>query len=151
MGVALSMAADRQLAEDALQDAYLSIWQKAGHFNADAGSPMSWLTAIVRYRTIDRLRACKGRRREVLLPEKDLAWLAGEDRPPSPNVDGNGGRDIRRCLKQLNENHRRAILLAFYLGLSHGELATRLNSPLGTVKSWIRRGLSNLKTCLDGV
>ncbi len=139
--VALRITRRRETAEDALQDAYVTIWRKAGQYYPDRGAPMAWMTTIVRSRAIDHLRK-----------------RAETDREPAvePVADGydevlvNAGTlEIRGCLDALPENQRKAILLAYYYGLTHPELAVELAAPLGTVKSWVRRGLLQLKECVD--
>jgi RNA polymerase sigma-70 factor, ECF subfamily len=145
-GIALRIARRPALAADALQDAFVQIWQKAGSFSAERGTAEAWLTAIVRYRTLDAMR--KVAREE---PTDDPAL---GDRAEGPQqieqIDRLLSRDaLQRCLGQLDDNQRRSIVLAFVDGLSHAEIAERLPAPLGSVKSWVRRGLLSLRSCLD--
>lgn len=145
--VALKVARRRDLAEDILQDAYCAIWQKAGQYQEDRGRAMAWLVMIVRYRAIDRLRS-QQRRAEDSASE-DLAEIDLPDDWVAHPVGAETALDVRSCLGHLQDNQRRAILLAFYYGLTHEEVAAHLDVPLGTVKSWVRRGLLQLKECLD--
>ena len=139
----------RALAEEALQDVFISIWQQAGQFSAVRGRPMAWMMSIARYRAIDLLR--RERFAPVLvaeLPERSAtgaesvsegsstAWL------PSAEL-------MERCLDLLSDMQARCLELAFVDGSSHEDIARLIGSPLGTVKSWIRRGLRSLRQCLE--
>ena len=145
--VALRLLRERELAQDVLQEAYLAIWQKAGDYRAERGQPLAWMAGIVRNRSIDRLRQLQRQ-------------AAGQEslRATAPNPDWEArlrdheatmARGLRDCLGQLQENQRKAIQLAYYYGLTHEELAEAMNAPLGTVKSWVRRGLLQLKDCFE--
>jgi len=145
-GVALAILRRPELAADALQDAFIQVWQNAQSFSAARGSAAAWLTGIVRYRALDAVR--KGRR-EVLSDDPALG-----DRAEEPDLLERldrrlAGDALKRCLDTLEEKQRRSILLAFVEGLSHAEIAARLNAPLGSVKSWVRRGLLALRSCLE--
>jgi RNA polymerase sigma-70 factor, ECF subfamily len=139
----------RALAEEALQDVFISIWQQAGQFSAIRGRPMAWMMSIARYRAIDLLR--RERFAPVLvaeLPERSTmgaesvsegssaAWL------PSAEL-------MERCLALLSDMQARCLERAFVDGSSHEDIARLIGSPLGTVKSWIRRGLRSLRQCLE--
>jgi RNA polymerase sigma-70 factor (ECF subfamily) len=152
-GVALRMVRDRQLAEEILQEAFVSVWHHAGSYDAARSQPITWLTSIVRNRCLDQLR-----KREV-----DTVTLASDDdedgrgwqpasEGPTPVellLAGADARSVRDCVGALDAGPRQAIALAFFHGLSHAELAAHLREPLGTVKSWVRRGLEQLRHCLD--
>ncbi|HEX6138380.1 MAG TPA: sigma-70 family RNA polymerase sigma factor [Casimicrobiaceae bacterium] len=151
--VAVRIVRDGSVAEEILQEAFVSVWHHAGAYDAAKSQPITWLTSIVRNRCLDRLR-----RREV-----DTVALvsAGEDDAPELDLPsdaptpvelllaGADARAIRDCVETLDAGPRQAIALAFFQGLTHGELAARLREPLGTVKSWVRRGLEKLRRCLD--
>jgi RNA polymerase sigma-70 factor, ECF subfamily len=139
----------RALAEEALQDVFISIWQQAGQFTAARGRPMAWMMSIARYRAIDLLR--RERRAPTLvaeLPERSsidaesesqggsAAWL------PSSEL-------MEPCLALLSDMQARCLELAFIDGSSHEDIAHLMGSPLGTVKSWIRRALRSLRQCLE--
>jgi RNA polymerase sigma-70 factor, ECF subfamily len=145
-GIALRISRRPPLAADALQDAFVQIWQRADSFSAERGSAEAWMTGIVRYRALDAVR--KTAREE---PSDDPALGdRAEDPEQFEQIDRLLSRDaLRRCLGALDENQRRSILLAFVDGLSHGEIAKRLPAPLGSVKSWVRRGLLSLRSCLE--
>ena len=144
LGVALRITRDRALAADALHDAFVQVWQRAGRFDPARGNAEAWLVALVRYRALDLARR---QRREA--PGYDPPEL--EDDQPSALarlVSTAEGAALQRCLQTVGEERRRLITLAFVDGLSHSDLAARLEVPLGTVKSWIRRALLSLKECL---
>ena len=146
--IALRFMRTREAAEDVLQEAYILIWRKAGQYDGSRGQPLSWMATIVRNRAIDRLRSVT---RE---PRDSASWddmLEGVADPQSARQQASAPETmaIQRCLGNLQENQRKAILLAYYYGMTHEELSARLGAPLGTVKSWIRRGLLQLKECLD--
>jgi len=150
--VALRITRDRGTAEEILQEAYVSIWRHAGTYDAAKGQPLTWLTSIVRNRCLDHLR-----RREIdtVTLTRDEGDDDAIDLPsdgPSPVemlLDGAAARAVRDCVDALEGTQKQAIALAFFHGLTHAELARHLRQPLGTVKSWIRRGLERLKRCLD--
>ncbi len=147
LAVALKVTRRRDLAEDVLQDAYCAIWQKAGQFREDRGRAMAWLVMIVRYRAIDRLRSQQRRAEDQ--GAEELSELDLPDALVASPVGSEAALDVRRCLNHLQPNPRRAILLSFYYGLTHEEVSAQMDVPLGTVKSWVRRGLLQLKDCLD--
>jgi RNA polymerase sigma-70 factor (ECF subfamily) len=146
-GICLRILGDRSEAEDALQDIYVNVWRKAGSFDPARASPITWLAALARNRSIDRRRA-RGTR--DMAPVEDAAELpdGGEDALTRLLAAEEGGH-IAACLEELEVRQNGAIRSAFYEGLSYPELAARLAVPLGTVKSWIRRGLLRLKDCLE--
>jgi len=146
--VCLGILGSRALAEEALQDAFVNVWRNAGSFDAAKGAPMTWLISIARNRSLTlRRRAVREVPADI---EAEYARL--EDPKPGPLADAVASaeaRALRACLEVLEELPRRAVLLAYYRGLTHDELAREMAVPLGTVKSWIRRSLSRLKMCLD--
>jgi RNA polymerase sigma-70 factor (ECF subfamily) len=149
--IALRIVRDRASAEEILQEAYVSIWHHAGSYSAARGEPRTWLATIVRNRCLDSLR-----RREldtVAMPRdesgEELDLPADGPTPVELLLASAAARAVRDCVDGLDGAQKQAIALAFYHGLSHAELAAQLREPLGTVKSWIRRGLERLKRCLD--
>jgi RNA polymerase sigma-70 factor (ECF subfamily) len=160
LGVIARLVGRGAVAEDLLQDVYVRIWKAAGQYRPGAGSPMAWLAAAARYRAIDHLRARESR------PEVAVADLhAGseddpEDDPTTRLRDPGAGPAgdfearsqagaVQRCLQGLQSAQQQSISLAYYQGLSHGEIAVHLGAPLGSVKTWVRRGLIALKECLE--
>ena len=158
-GLAFRMLKREQAAEDVLQEAFVSIWKNAASYRSNVGGqelqPMTWLIAIVRNKALDTLRSPSWRK-EVELgdpgePQHDDSPHAEHGASPL-ELFAQAGRalQIQDCLGSLDGTHRQSIALAFYQGLSHGEIASRMGAPLGSVKAWIRRGLEKLKGCLLG-
>ncbi|MGH7119930.1 MAG: sigma-70 family RNA polymerase sigma factor [Acetobacteraceae bacterium] len=143
-GIALRITSQRELAADALHDAFMQVLRQAGRFDPARGSAEAWLVSLVRYRALDIVRR---RRREVLGYEA-VEEPTGEPDALEQLATTEAGEALRLCLGELEEDRRRMIVLAFVEGLSHAELAHRLKLPLGTVKSSIRRSLVKLKECL---
>jgi RNA polymerase sigma-70 factor (ECF subfamily) len=143
-GIALRITRQSSSAADALHDAFLQIWQQAHRFDPERGGPEAWMVGIVRYRALDIVRR---QAREIPGYEPDDR----EDESPDALarlVSTTEGAALHRCLKELEAERRRLVVMAFVDGLSHSELAERLSVPLGTVKSWIRRSLVALRGCL---
>jgi RNA polymerase sigma-70 factor (ECF subfamily) len=140
-GLCLKMLRRRDAAEDALQDAFVNIWRKAGLYDPRRGQPLAWILTVARHVALDRLR----RNRSA---DADVEMMAAEDieAPVAPEA---AAADLDRCLAQLDSMPRQAIMLAYFQGMSHTEIAHRLGAPLGTVKSWLRRGLLQLRDCLE--
>ena len=158
-GVVLRINRDRAQAEDVLQEVYVNVWRAAQSFDAAQSQPLTWLTSIARNRAIDSLR------RRQTEPHTQPAPLSGEgdedkdvyddvaDTTPGPLAllsQASDARALGRCMQGLSAQQRQSVALAFYDGLSHAEVAEQMRQPLGTVKSWVRRALLALKTCLDG-
>jgi RNA polymerase sigma-70 factor, ECF subfamily len=136
----------RALAEEALQDVFVSIWQRAGQFRASRGRPMAWMMSIARYRAIDLLR--HERSAPILVPDlPERAQSADDSREESSWAPAAGL--MERCLGLLNDHQRSCLELAYVGGNSHEDISRLTGNPLGTVKSWIRRGLQSLRKCLE--
>lgn len=144
-GVAMAILRDRDAAADTVQTAFLRVWERAGQFDPARGEARSWLGGIVRFAALDAARA---RGREVLTDDPELGDTAVEPEAFSQLAAAQEGVRLHECLAKLDGKHREGIVLAFVHGLSHAQLAARLNEPLGTIKSWIRRGLLSLRECL---
>ena len=143
-GVALRITRETSLAGDALHDAFLQIWQMAHRYDPDRGGAEAWMVGMVRFRALDIVRR---RAREVPGYEPEEREDESPD-APARLVSTTEGAALHRCLNELEEERRRLVVLAFVDGLSHSELAGRMSVPLGTVKSWIRRSLIQLRGCL---
>jgi RNA polymerase sigma-70 factor (ECF subfamily) len=152
LGVALRILNKRDEAEDVVQEVFVSVWKLAGGYDAAASQPMTWLTAIVRNRSLDVLRR-DIRRPTVALDDDDSHNDIPDERPDPLGLfeQSLDALQIRTCLGELPGNHRQCLALAYYHGMSHGEMAEHLGSPLGSVKAWIRRGLDRMKRCLASV
>jgi RNA polymerase sigma-70 factor (ECF subfamily) len=144
MAVALRVLGRRDAAEDVLQEAFLAIWDKAGLYRAERGAPLTWMAMVVRHRAIDRVRQERRRGEEVFASPDETA-----DVPSLTEAADGPMRDVVACLGRLAPEPRRAIWLALQHGYTHEEVAAHMKRPLGTVKSWIRRGMMDLKECLD--
>ncbi|MET3924454.1 RNA polymerase sigma-70 factor (ECF subfamily) [Devosia sp. 2618] len=137
----------QDLAEEVVQDAFVSVWQRADQYQTGRGSAVGWLITIVRNRALNLLR--DGSRMDYHDGET-LAAIGDRATDASNAFDALAERDaLKSCLGQLDEIKRRAILLCYVTGLNHGEVAATLNAPLGTVKAWIRRGTIALQECLS--
>lgn len=136
------------LAEEALQEVFVSIWRNAAKFNVHRGHPMAWMIGIARYRAIDVRR--QSRLESGAQELDDVADTLFADAPDLSTQAGlaTDTQRVAECMRRLSERQHRCIQLAFLDGLSHEEISSKLASPLGTVKSWIRRGLQALKNCL---
>jgi RNA polymerase sigma-70 factor (ECF subfamily) len=146
LGLCVHILRRRAAAEDVLQESFVRIWRKAHRYDRTLGCPQGWMAAVARNAALDHLRRERGRG-ETSLEEHEHAPIAEEDLLPE-GLDLSAS-DLGRCLKGLPATQRRAILLAYYRGMTHAELADVLAVPLGTAKSWVRRGLIGLKECLE--
>jgi len=148
----------RDLAEDVLQETFINVWRNAGSFDAARSQPMTWLTSIARNSAIDSLRRASARIQTVSTHVGSAE--DGDEVDLSDTVESPGEgplqllqraaekRDIEHCVGKLSAEQQQCVALAYYQGLSHGEVASHLAQPLGTVKSWLRRALLALKDCL---
>lgn len=146
-GICLRICGERQGAEDVLHDVYLTIWNRAGAYQPGRASPISWLATIARNRAIDWRRR-QGRTRGVGVEEADAI---PDDRPAQDDalLADEANARLHACLEAIESRQRGAIRSAFFGGLTYVELAERQAVPLGTMKSWVRRGLLALRRCLD--
>ena len=147
-GICLRILGERTEAEDALQDIYVNVWRKAGSFDPAKASPITWLAALARNRSIDRRRAQGSRPAAAGVEEALDIPDASASALDQLEAAEEGGR-LQNCLSELEERQNGAIRSAFFDGLSYPELAERASVPLGTMKSWIRRGLIRLRECLE--
>ena len=151
-GLALRVLGKNEWAEDALQDTFLQVWRTAPDYRASLSPPMAWLGLIVRSRSLDLLRRRKADR-EHLRDEidDDMAdTLAGDSpNPMDTSLASQQAWALHQCLGRLENKQREVVSLAYLRDLSHGELSEQLKLPLGTVKTWIRRGLDQLRICMS--
>jgi RNA polymerase sigma factor (sigma-70 family) len=150
--VALRILREPAAAEEVLQEAFVSVWRHAKGYTAAKSQPQTWLTSIVRNRCLDRLRR---RDLDTVTLTRDNDEETEIDLPSeTPSavdllIAGAEAQSVRDCVQTLEGGQKQAIALAFFQGLTHAELARQLGQPLGTVKSWVRRGLDRLKQCLE--
>jgi RNA polymerase sigma-70 factor (ECF subfamily) len=145
-GVAMRILGHRGDAEEATQEAFVRIWQKAGRFQPGRGSGPGWIVTIARNAAIDRLRMRKA-------PTRDIAGMFDlADPGPTPEASASAAQDrrrIERCLGQLPEDRARAVRAAYLEGRTYQDLAQTLGVPLNTVRTWLRRALIALRKCLE--
>jgi RNA polymerase sigma-70 factor (ECF subfamily) len=147
-GICLRVLPERAEAEEVLQEVFTAVWRKASQFEPTRAAAMSWLGMMARNKAIDRLRAMPARAVRASLQFAQEV----EDPGPSPaqQVEALTERErLERCLEQLEPRRRSLIREAFFGGLTYEELAAHLQAPLGSIKSWIRRGLLQLRACLE--
>ena len=146
-GICLRILGDPNEAQDVVQDVYVTVWRSAAGFDAGRASPVTWLAAIARNRSIDRIRA---RRPERNAPLDAAANIAdGAQSATDVLQDAEQHRQLEGCLGELENVHQNAIRTAFLDGVTYDALALQAGVPLGTMKSWIRRALMKLKACLQ--
>jgi len=150
-GLSMRVVGKAEWAEDALQETFLQIWRNAGDYRASLSPPMAWLGLIARSRSLDYLRR-RSAERTHLTDEIDDAMsdtLEGDSpNPMDTTLASQQAWALHQCLGKLDNRQREVVSLAYLRDLSHSELAQQLSLPLGTVKTWIRRGLDQLRTCM---
>jgi RNA polymerase sigma-70 factor (ECF subfamily) len=143
-GIVRAVLRDGDAAAEVAQEVYVSIWQRAESFDAKKGNPLAWMAAIARNRAIDRLRS--ERARGFVIATDELPELASNDPPAGFAVEAVA---LRRALDDIRPEFRKALLLSYFKGYTPTELAGALDVPVGTAKSWVRRGLAALKEALE--
>lgn len=157
-GLALKMVGQHEYAEEVLQECYLNVWRIACDYRASLSPPFGWMTVIVRSRALDLLRKLAAQ------PDTQRAWPNGRTQSvdeeqalelPSSDVGlleglmaGQTAQGLQNCLSQIEEQQRELIQWSYFRDMSHADLAAQFQLPLGTVKTWIRRGLMQLKSCM---
>lgn len=145
--VALRILRDPELAEDVVQEGFVKIWNRAGDFNPEIAAPMTWMAAIVRNRSLDEIRRKGGR---TFVDDGVLDTLESDDVSAITLLEKKDDvAKLRRCLEGLEAEKRKLVSLAYLEGMSREELARKFDKPEGTVKTWLRRSLIQLKGCLD--
>jgi RNA polymerase sigma factor (sigma-70 family) len=150
-GLALRVVGNREWAEDVLQETYLTVWRIAADYRASLSPPMAWLGLIVRSRALDFLRRRTSERADagVELDDAIADTTAGDAPDPMDTTQASEQAwALHECLRKLEGRQREVVSLAYLRDLSHGELAEQLKLPLGTVKTWIRRALEQLRGCM---
>ena len=153
-GVAVRVVTNREWAEDVLQEAFISIWKVAGDYKATLSPPMAWMALVVRSRGLDFLRRRATSRADRMQELDDVIsdTVAGDSpNPIDTALASEQARALHNCLSLLENKQREVVSLAYMRDLSHSELAQQLKLPLGTVKTWIRRGLEQLRGCMAAV
>ena len=151
-GVAVRVVSNKSWAEDVLQEVFINIWRIAGDYKASLSPPMAWMCLIVRSRGLDFLRRRRSDRADAVQELDDVLsdTLEGDSANPMDTaLAGEQAWALHQCLSQLDNKQREVVSLAYLRDLSHCELAEQLKLPLGTVKTWIRRGLEQLRGCMS--
>lgn len=150
-GLAVRVVGNREWAEDVLQEAFLTVWRSAGDYRSTLSPPMAWMGMVVRSRGLDFLRRRTSERADTTL-ELDEAiseTVAGDSANPMDTTQASEQAwALHECLRKMEARQREVVSLAYLRDLSHSELAEQLKLPLGTVKTWIRRGLDQLRGCM---
>lgn len=151
-GFALRILQKHELAEDVLQESFAAVWHSARDYRSAMSAPMTWMTAIVRNKAFDALRAAD---RSIDIDgeqfdETMMSDAVGQGASPADAlVLSRDARALAQCMSLLEGAHRQVVGMAFFHDLSHSDVARQLSMPIGTVKTWIRRSLERLRTCLD--
>lgn len=150
-GYALRILGKRELAEEVLQDSFVAIWHHAASYQAHLAAPMTWMTTIVRNKALDLLRHA-GNEADIGIEPFDREVVEALRDPGATPIEAlalsREARALAYCMSALEGLHRQVLGLAFFHDLSHSEVAERMALPIGTVKTWVRRSLERLKTCL---
>ena len=144
--VSLRIVRERSIAEEVLQDSFVSIWNHAARYAREKSAPSTWMAAIVRNRSLDVVRRT---REEPDVDDERAANLVDEAASPAREAEARAeAHSLRQCIEELEAEERQTVALAFFQGLTHSELAAHLRRPLGTVKTHVRRALARLRACL---
>ena len=144
-GTVVRILGRRDLADEVLQEVYIRVWQRAGDFDAASGSPITWLAAIARNLALDEARRKTPRSIEEF-PE--ILQLPSDDDPSATQERNEDVRRLQACLEGLEPEKRELVLLAYHYGMTREEISARINRPVATVKTWLRRSLEQLRGCL---
>ena len=145
-GVGLRILRRQELAEEVIQEAYVKIWHSAGQFNPGLASPITWMVSIARNRAIDVVR----KRSELSIEEEPAAMEVASD-TPEPLARREMTEELKRvleCVGRLDPERQKLVLLAYYNGWSREQLAEKFDTPLNTVKTWLRRSMIDIRECL---
>jgi RNA polymerase sigma-70 factor (ECF subfamily) len=147
-GLALRILRDRDAAEEVTLDVYTRVWQQASRFDVSRGSAEAWLLTLTHHQAIDRVRSRKRLAGRELPLEPDLDVPDGQPSPETLSTDADMARKVREALQEIPEEQRKAIVAAYFGGLSHSEIAAEFGQPLGTIKTRIRSGMGALRRAL---
>ena len=150
-GLALRIVGNKEWAEDVLQESFLGIWRNAGSYQDSLSPPLAWMGMVVRSRALDFLRRHRAERQHLHLPVEDLEEQLPDQQTQGPMQYVEASEQatvLQQCLQQLEQPQRQVVSLAYLRDWSHSELASQLKLPLGTVKTWMRRSLEQLRKCM---
>ena len=145
-GVLLRILGKPALAEEVMHETYLKVWKMADRFDPATASPITWMVAIARNRAVDIVR----KRGDISIDEEPDAPEPAADAPP-PLARREMTAELKRllsCLGRLDSEKQRIVLLAYYSGWSRDQLATKLDIPVNTIKTWLRRSLLEIRECM---
>ncbi|OZG74369.1 RNA polymerase subunit sigma-24 [Hahella sp. CCB-MM4] len=149
-GVAMILLHDADLSNDVLQETFLQIWNKAGEYRRGLSEPMTWMTSLLRYRALDKLKS-ENREQKRREQHQEIQLLFNSDVSGSPLAEilhKDSNNRLHKCLQALDVLNRNAILMAYYYGYSREDIAIHIEKPINTVKAWLKRGLGRLAQCL---
>lgn len=150
-GLALRMVGRVDLAEDVLQECYLNVWRIASDYRASLSPPLGWMSVIVRSRALDMLRRLSSQmdgKMQSIDDEESQQIASSEVGLLDAAMAGEQAGALNNCLSKIEAKQRDVIVWAYFRDMSHSELASQFNLPIGTIKTWIRRGLAQLKSCM---
>jgi RNA polymerase sigma-70 factor (ECF subfamily) len=145
-GIVARILRQRELADEILQEVYLKVWQRAGDFDAEAGSPMTWLATIARNRALDE---AKRKTMRSLDDSPGVLQIPGDDDPRTTLEKKETALRVEACIDRLEPERREIVRLVYYYGMTREEISQRLGRPVSTVKTWLRRSLFLIKDCLN--
>lgn len=150
MGLLMRMLGNRSEAEDALQDVFIRVWDRAAAFDPEKGTGLNWICAVARNLALDRLRSQRVRRTGQQVPVDDMYDLAASGPGPEAQTMLRAQmEEVVRCFGELPPDRSEAVKGAYLMGLSYQDLATKFDVPLNTMRTWLRRALVSLRECLD--
>lgn len=150
LAVILRILRNKERAEEILQEGFVRVWHHAGSYRASASAPMTWMTTIMRNAALDMVRQ-KSNEQPLEEDENFDMFISNEPTPAENTLNKSNTAALENCLQQLPATYRQTIVLAFYHGMTHVELATHLTQPIGTIKTWTRRGMERIKGCLESL
>lgn len=145
-GVIVRILVRRDLADEILQDVYIRVWQRAGDYDPASSSPITWLATIARNRALDE---AKRKTMRSLDDSPELLEIPGDDDPHATHERNESARRLDACLDRLQPEKKELVLLVYYYGMTREEIAKRINRPVATVKTWLRRSLAQIRDCLE--
>ncbi len=145
----LGLLKHKGMAEEILQESYFKIWNSADSYQQGKGKAITWMATVTRNKALDKLRSLKARPKETETVYEGVEFAATDLQPDNLTTVDEELQQLMDCLDDLQAEQKECILLSYYHGYTHHELAERMQKPLGTVKAWIRRGLEKVRACLE--
>ncbi len=148
MSLCLRLMRTEALAEDVLQEGFIKVWEKADTFTPGKGRALTWMSTVIRNKGLDKRRSLKTKAAETEIQYEGLEFSSMDLQPDNLEDLSQDIKGLMACLDTLKPNQKECILLSYYYGHTHQELADKMGRPLGTIKAWIRRGLEDIRPCL---